>query len=117
MIKLSASQKNALDTILSLLGAGFAYLGSSSSSISSHYAPLISLGGLAGGYFVSDAISIVENGVVAVSTIESQAKSTWNASGKAELTSVVQKLVPAAHLPVAQAAIAAIDAEMQKLGA
>ncbi len=117
MIKLSATQKNALDTILSLLGAGFAYLASSASSISSHYAPLISLAGLAGGYALSDATSIVDTGAVATSTVKSQALATWNTSGKADLAALLQKIVPPAQQVTAQAAIAAIDAEMQKLGA
>ncbi len=99
------------------MGAGFAYLASSASSVSSHYAPLVALGGLAGGYAVSDAVSLVDTGSVSVSTIESQAKAAWNAQGKADLTALLQKLIPAEKQPVAQAAISAIDAEMQKLGA
>lgn len=116
MIQLSSSVKNALDTVLSLAGAGAAYLASNASALSAHYsAELAIVGGIAG-YAISDAVSFVNTAAVDLSQVKSQALSSWN-QGKAELQAVLAKIIPEAQQPIAQAFFAALDAEMKKLGA
>ncbi|MHB1910212.1 MAG: hypothetical protein ACYCQJ_15245 [Nitrososphaerales archaeon] len=109
--KLTQGQKNVVDTVLAILGAGFGYVLANNAQFG-HYSFIAGIAGLAGGYFVSDAISYIDTGVVPKAQIAGQAMSLWQ-KAKPNLMSYVNNL-NASDQAVAKAVITLAESELAK---
>ena len=105
-LKLTVQEKNALDSVLALVGTALGFLASNASALPADYRPVGAIVGLVGGWAVADVVSIVDTGTLPA-TLPTQLELSW-ALAKPFIAAQVAKL-PADQQTEANLGLAVLD--------